>query len=74
MNRLQDALLSQNIPIPDEKWFLNLDRVGNVGAASIYLMVDELMRSKKLKQGQKILLVVPESSRFSYVNVLLTVS
>jgi len=33
-----------------------------------------LMRTKKLKQGDKILLLVPESGRFSYGIVLLTVS
>ncbi|PCI99424.1 MAG: hypothetical protein COB15_04375 [Flavobacteriales bacterium] len=60
--------------IPKEKWFANLGTKGNVGAGSIYLMVDELLHSGNLKKGQKILLVVPESARFSYVYCLLTVS
>lgn len=59
--------------IPKEKWFTNLGTKGNVGAGSIYLMVDELFNSGKLKKGEKILLVVPESARFSYVYCLLTV-
>lgn len=59
--------------IPYEKWFINLYTVGNVGAASIYLMVDELFHSGKLKKGEKILLLVPESSRFSYMYAMLTV-
>ena len=61
------------MPIPKEKWFTNLGTKGNVGAGSIYLMVDELLKSGKLKKGEKILLVVPESARFSYVYCLLTV-
>ncbi|MDB5111729.1 MAG: 3-oxoacyl-ACP synthase [Mucilaginibacter sp.] len=59
--------------IPYEKWFINLYTVGNVGAASVYLMIDELFHSGKLKKGEKILLLVPESSRFSYMYALLTV-
>ena len=59
--------------IPYEKWFINLYTVGNVGAASVYLMIDELFHSGRLKKGEKILLLVPESSRFSYMYALLTV-
>ncbi len=59
--------------IPQEKWFTKLSSVGNVGSASIYLMVDELFKSGKLKVGDKVLLAIPESSRFSYVFGLLTV-
>lgn len=59
--------------IPYEKWFINLYTVGNVGAASVFLMIDELFKSDKLKKGEKILLLVPESARFSYMYALLTV-
>lgn len=59
--------------IPYEKWFINLYTVGNVGAASVYLMVDELFHSGRLKKGEKILLLVPESARFSYMYAMLTV-
>jgi 3-oxoacyl-[acyl-carrier-protein] synthase-3 len=37
------------------------------------MMVEELMNSGKLKVGQKILLMVPESARFTYAYCLLTV-
>ena len=59
--------------IPYEKWFINLYTVGNVGAASVYLMINELFNSGKLKKGEKILLLVPESARFSYMYAMLTV-
>jgi 3-oxoacyl-[acyl-carrier-protein] synthase-3 len=59
--------------IPYEKWFINLYTVGNVGAASVFLMVNELFHSGRLKKGEKLLLLVPESARFSYMYALLTV-
>jgi 3-oxoacyl-[acyl-carrier-protein] synthase-3 len=59
--------------IPYDKWFINLYTVGNVGAASVYLMIDELFNSGRLKKGDNILLLVPESARFSYMYALLTV-
>lgn len=70
---LYKALKEQNVEIPMERWFMNLKQVGNVGSASIYLMLEELMNSGKLKKGDKILLSVPESGRFSYSYAYLTV-
>jgi 3-oxoacyl-[acyl-carrier-protein] synthase-3 len=67
----QIALHGANIPY--EKWFVNLSTMGNVGAGSVYLMVHELFHSGKLKKGDKLLLLVPESSRFSYMYAMLTV-
>lgn len=72
-DKIADILESNGMGIPKEKWFTNLASKGNVGAGSIYLMVDELLNSGKLKKGQKVLLAVPESSRFSYVFCYLTV-
>ena len=71
--KIAEQLELNGMGIPQEKWFTNLDTFGNVGAGSIYLMIDELFNSGKLKKGEKILLLVPESSRFSYMYALLTV-
>jgi 3-oxoacyl-[acyl-carrier-protein] synthase-3 len=49
--------------IPQQKWFSNLARVGNIGAASIWVMLDEFLKSGRLQRGQKVLCVVPESGR-----------
>lgn len=62
-----------NMYLPQHKWFTNLTKFGNVGAASPYLMLEELFNSGKLKVGEKILIMSPESARFSYAFVLLTV-
>ncbi len=72
-SKIADTLDELDMHIPKERWFSNLETTGNVGSASIFLMVDELMNSGKLKEGDKILLAVPESARFSYVFSLLTV-
>ncbi len=68
-----DEMEKKGIGIPLERWFLNLDNVGNVGSASIYIMLEELVNSGSLKKGDRILLFVPESSRFSFIHTYLTV-
>lgn len=72
-SKIDDFFTANGMNVPKEKWFTNLATKGNVGAASIYMMVEELFSSDKLKKGDKILLAVPESSRFSYMFSLLTV-
>ena len=47
--------------------------ITNVGSASAYRMLEELLHSDKLKIGQQILVMVPESARFSYTYALFTV-
>lgn len=61
------------IEIAREKWFMNLREVGNVGAGSVYLMLEQLLHSGQLKKGQRIMLCVPESARFTYAYAYLTV-
>lgn len=67
------ALEKIGFPIPQERWFTNLATHGNTGAASMYLMVDELLRSGRLARGQRLLCFVPESGRFSTAFIHLTV-
>lgn len=71
--RTDTDTLEKGVNIPQEKWFTNLVSLGNVGAASIYFMLEEIFHSGLLKKGQKLLLGVPESARFSYVYGLVTV-
>jgi|SRR3954452_6433019 3-oxoacyl-[acyl-carrier-protein] synthase-3 len=59
------GLEKAGLPIPEERWFTNLASTGNTGSAAIYIMLDELMRSGKLRDGQRLLCYVPESGRFS---------
>lgn len=59
--------------IHEDKWFVNLPTVGNIASASAFAMIEEILRSGKLRKGQKILLMIPESARFSYCYCMLTV-
>ncbi|AGQ38712.1 TPA: beta-ketoacyl-ACP synthase III [Mannheimia haemolytica] len=70
-DKLLEGLQRINFLIPQEKWFTNLTTKGNTGSASIYIMLDEFIRTHDLKQGQKILCYVPESGRFSSCFMLL---
>ncbi len=49
--------------IPEERWFTNLYDKGNVGSASLFLLIDDLVRSGRLEPGQTVLCAVPESGR-----------
>lgn len=71
--KLKELIKEEGLHIPETSWFTNLNKVGNVGSASIYLMLEELFNSGKLQKGQKIVLSVPESGRFSYAYAHLTV-
>lgn len=72
-SKMQEEFEKIGIPIAHEKWFTNLTKVGNIGSGSIFIMLEELMNSGVLKKGQKLLLMVPESARFTYAFSLLTV-
>ncbi len=72
-DKIYEEMKANGIYIAEDKWFLNLPYVGNVGSASAYLMLEELFNSGKLKKGEKILVMVPESARFSYTYMMLTV-
>ena len=54
-------------------YWTNLETIGNTGAASIYLMLNEYIKSHELRGGDKILLFVPESGQFNFVIISLTV-
>jgi 3-oxoacyl-[acyl-carrier-protein] synthase-3 len=60
-----EGLARAGLPVPQERWFTNLATVGNTGSASIFIMLDELLRSGRVREGQHLLCVVPESGRFS---------
>ncbi|MEA1851004.1 MULTISPECIES: beta-ketoacyl-ACP synthase III [Chryseobacterium] len=70
---LKEEFANVGLDFPWEKWFYNLSEVGNIGAGSIFIALEELMNSGKLKKGEKVLLCVPESGRFAYSCALLTV-
>lgn len=72
-DKLYEGMIKAGLEIPFEKWFTNLTSCGNTGAASIYIMLEELFNSKRLKKNDKILCYIPESGRFSTAFMLLKV-
>ena len=76
-NYFRDKLLlglrAAGLEIPQQRWFTNLSTKGNTGAASMYIMLEELFSSGKLSKGQTLLCYVPESGRFSTAFLHLTV-
>ncbi len=62
---LAEHMAALGFPVPQEKWFTNLHTKGNTGAASIYIMIDELFKSGRLKNGDRLLCFIPESGRFT---------
>jgi 3-oxoacyl-[acyl-carrier-protein] synthase-3 len=70
---IAECLETVGLPIPQERWFTNLASKGNTGSASIFIMVDELVRSGRLRTGERLLCFVPESGRFSSAFMHLTV-
>lgn len=70
---LAEYLDGAGFHIPADKWFTNLYTRGNTGSASIFIMVDELLKSGRLQDGQRLLCFIPESGRFTGALMQLTV-
>jgi len=71
-DRVYEHMLKAGFDIPQERWFTNLYEKGNTGAASIYILLEELFHSGRLKAGDRILCYVPESGRFNTAWIHLT--
>jgi 3-oxoacyl-[acyl-carrier-protein] synthase-3 len=72
-DKLYEGMKAAACDIPQDKWFTNLSSKGNTGSASIYIILEELFSSGKLKKGERILCYIPESGRFSTAFMQLTV-
>jgi len=72
-DKIKAEIQEAGFNIPDEKWFVNLPEIGNVASASAFCMLEEIARTGKIRKNDKILLMVPESARFSYAYALVTV-
>jgi len=47
----------QKLEIPEDKFFVNVDKYGNTSSASVPLALDELRRQREIKPGDKVILV-----------------
>lgn len=72
-DKVYEGMKKVGFDVPQDKWFTNLYEKGNTGSASIFIMIEELLHSKKINVGEKILCYIPESGRVSSAFMLLTV-
>lgn len=70
---VDELMQKAGLAIPRERWYSNLVTRGNTGAASIFIMLDEFLRTRTLQAGEKILCFIPESGRFTVAFVLIEV-
>lgn len=68
--KLMDRLRAAGYTPDEQRWFTNLQTAGNTGAASIYVMLEALR--PRLRHGDRVLLIVPESGRFTLAFAQLT--
>jgi len=62
--RILELLAAAGAPLPENKWFSNLTTRGNVGAASVFVLLEELVNGGHVRPGQQIFVMIPESGRF----------
>lgn len=72
-SKIFDMLETAGASIPEEKWYTNLYERGNTGCASIFIMLDEFIKTHDVKAGETIFCMVPESGRFNCAYMHLTV-
>ncbi|WP_407351690.1 iron-containing redox enzyme family protein [Luteimonas sp. R10] len=70
---VKQCLELAQLEIPESRWYSNLAVRGNLGSASIFTMLDDFLREKQPRAGERILLFVPESGRFTVAFALLEV-
>ena len=70
--RLNSEMVASGFNIPMERWFTNLTTTGNIGSAAVYVMLEEMLYSGRLRRGDRLLCLIPESSRFSIYYIHLT--
>lgn len=73
-SKIFELLESANCMIPASKWYTNLYERGNTGCASIFIMLDEFIKTQDVKVGDTIFCMVPESGRFNCAYMHLTVA
>ena len=72
--RIFELLAKGGLHLPPERWFSNLTTKGNVGSASLFVLLEELWSTAAgCARASSILVNIPESGRFSVAYAHLTV-
>ncbi len=72
-DKFYNGMAAIGCEVPYDRWFTNLAETGNTGSASIYIILEALYSSGRLKPGHRLLCFIPESGRFSHCFMHLTV-
>jgi 3-oxoacyl-[acyl-carrier-protein] synthase III len=72
-DKLVDGIKDNNINISEDAFYSCLTQIGNIGSGSIYAALDIFAKNQNLKDGDLVLLGVPESGQFQYSMALLKV-
>lgn len=59
-------ILAPLLKVPAEKFFVDCDKVGNLGSASIWVALHHLRASGKLKTGDTVLVLGAEATKYLY--------
>lgn len=70
---VDELMHKAELAIPQARWWTNLATRGNTGAASLFVMLSEFVRTRALKEGEQIFCFVPESGRFTVAYALFEV-
>ena len=64
------SAVAKKLNIPKEKFFINIDRYGNMSAASLAVALDEAVKANRIKKGNYVLLVAFGAGLVSGANVV----
>lgn len=70
-DKLVKGIQENEMQFNEEAYFCCLPQIGNIGSASIFAALDILSKERQVKDGDLILLGVPESAQFQYAYALL---
>ena len=59
-------LVSKHLSVSADKVIVDADSLGNLGSAAIWVSLDRLIHSGKLKQGDKVLVLGAEATKYMY--------
>lgn len=59
-------LMSKHLAIPASKIVVDADSLGNLGSAAIWVSLNRLIHSGKLTQGQRVLVLGAEATKYMY--------
>lgn len=59
-------LLSERLNVSEQRIIVDADKLGNLGSAAIWVSLDRLRQSGRLKEGDKVLVLGAEATKYLY--------